>query len=92
MKKLGFVYSPDQDFVMFTEGFNIGHVNKDGFIGEDIETKKPNGTIRIALLGDSYVQGLHLFNRDHLSTILEDELKALTNKKVEVLKFWSCWS
>ncbi len=85
-KHLGFIYSPSQDFVMFNEGFCISSINSFGFIGKEYPQKKAPNTYRITLLGDSYVQGLQVFERYHFSTIFESELKK-SNINIEVLNF-----
>ena len=86
-KQLGFIYSPDTKFTMFNEGFSLGRINNHGLIGKDCNKKKTNNTFRIALLGDSYVQGIQLFEKEHFATILENKLNNKGNKKIEVLNF-----
>lgn len=70
-----------------TEGFYIGRVNKFGYIGKAYNKEKDNDAFRIALIGDSYIEGLQIFERDHFETFLQQKLSKLTNKKVEVLNF-----
>ena len=75
------------DYVMFNEGFSIGQFNKHRYLGTDYTPEKSPNVFRIALLGDSYVEGFQVFDRDHFRSILENELSHLLGKKVEVLNF-----
>ena len=86
--KIGRVRKPNAEFVFFNEGFAMGRFNNYGFLGEDIELKKPDSVYRIALLGDSYVEGLYALGYQHFSYHLKNGLdKLLPGKKVEILNF-----
>jgi len=74
-------------YVMFNEGFSIGRFNKYRYMGPGYPKQKGENTIRIALLGDSFVEGFQVFDRNHFRYILENELSKKLNKKVEVLNF-----
>jgi lysophospholipase L1-like esterase len=72
---------------MFNEGFSIGRFNKFRYMGPGYPKQKGENTIRIALLGDSFVEGFQVFDRNHFRYFLENELSKKLNKKVEVLNF-----
>ncbi len=74
-------------YVKFGEGFSVGQFNADRYMGPAYQMRKDTGTIRIALLGDSYVEGFQVFDRDHFRNKLENELKEKLNRNVEVLNF-----
>ncbi len=85
---LGRTHMPGREiFQASAEGFCIDEVNKYGYTGNGYPLKKQKGTIRIALFGSSYVEGLQVFRRNRFSTILEYELSKKLNNKVEVLNF-----
>lgn len=84
---LGLALYPNKKLVDFEEGFYLGKINAIGYLGPDYPIKKSPEKIRIALLGDSYVQGHQVFDRHHFRTLLEDTLNAIFNNKVEVLNF-----
>lgn len=93
-KSLNEVYSDigrgrlaNKAYVMFNEGFSIGHFNSFRYMGPSYPPEKKENTIRIALLGDSYVEGFQVFDRDHFRRILEDELSKKLKMNVEVLNF-----
>jgi hypothetical protein len=65
--------------------FCIDKVNKYGYIGNGYPNKKDPGTIRIALLGNSFIEGNQVFRRNRFSTILQDNLSEKTERKVEIL-------
>jgi hypothetical protein len=69
------------------EGFYMGRVNKDGYVGRFYNKEKDKNTFRIALIGDSYIEGLQIFERNHFETYLRENLSKLIHKKVEVLNF-----
>ena len=74
-------------YVKFGEGFSIGQFNEYRYMGPGYPYKKKSGTIRIALLGDSYVEGFQVFDRNHFRKLLEEELKRKLNQDVEILNF-----
>jgi lysophospholipase L1-like esterase len=74
-------------YMMFNEGFSIGRFNKYRYLGPDYPPEKDRSVIRIALLGDSFVEGFQVFNRDHFRSVLEAELSKKLAMPVEVLNF-----
>jgi hypothetical protein len=74
-------------YASFNEGFSLGQFNKFRYLGPGYNYSKEKGVIRIALLGDSYVEGFQVFDRDHFRNILEEELQKKIKQKVEVLNF-----
>jgi hypothetical protein len=69
------------------EGFYLGQINAGGYPGKYYPTTRTANSIRIALIGDSYVEGFQLFERDHFSRLLEAHLSTKSSKKIEVLNF-----
>jgi hypothetical protein len=86
-EKIGTVFRPNKDLVSFKEGFYMGGTNEYGYLGPAYPPSKEPGTIRIALIGDSYVEGFQLFDRYHFRTVLESELRKVSPAEVEVLNF-----
>lgn len=76
-------------FAFLTEGFGITKTNKDRFIGsKNINIEKDTNTIRIALLGDSFIESKQVFERQYFGSIIQNNLKnEFPNKKIEVLNF-----
>lgn len=77
----------DMSYFMFNEGFSIGRFNRYRYLGPDYPPNKDTEVLRIALLGDSYVEGFQVFDRHHFRSVLEEQLSKKLNKKVEVLNF-----
>lgn len=75
------------DFTFFNEGFSMGEFNKYSILGEAVNPENPKETLRLAFLGDSYVESFQLFRRDQFYEVLEKELSKNLNKNVEVLNF-----
>lgn len=63
--------------LMFTEGFGIFHTNSDRFIGKGLRynsliyKREPKPIIKVALIGDSFVESFQVFERDYFGTIAE---------------------
>jgi hypothetical protein len=83
----GQVLKKSTNIINFNEGFYIGKTNKYGYYGPDYDTIKSEGSLRIALIGDSYVEGHQVFDRNHFRFLLEKNLNDSLNRKVEVLNF-----
>ena len=83
----GQAMKPGMQAVFINEGFKLGRVNRYGYLGHAYPPKKPEGTVRIALMGDSYVAGHHLFDRHHFGTLLEHDLNQVLPYPVQVLNF-----
>ena len=84
---LGTKLIPNKGLISFNEGFYVGNVNEFGYYGPSYPFIKDQDIYRIALIGDSYVEGHQLFERNHFRSILENSLSKKTNKKIEVLNF-----
>jgi hypothetical protein len=76
----------NKNVTTFNEGFFIGKTNEYGYWGPGYPPYRKKGTIRVALIGDSYIEGLQVFDRDHLRSIIENKLKQELDSEVEVLK------
>jgi hypothetical protein len=77
----------DTQFIFVNEGFSLGEVNEYGYLGPGYPPEKPEGVLRIALMGDSYVAGHQLFDRHHYRYHIEKDLRASTGAPVQVLNF-----
>jgi hypothetical protein len=85
--KYGATLKKDKSLLLFNEGFYIGGSNEYGYWGNGYSKERIPNTFRIALIGDSYVEGHQVFSRDHFGTLLEEELEQKISKPVEVLNF-----
>jgi len=76
------------NYLYFNEGFGIGKFNKYRYIGESNPPKKSQNTIRIALMGDSYVESFQIFQRDYFGEIAKNYLENIyQTKQFEFLNF-----
>src|SRR6266403_352890 len=65
-------------------------INSDGLRDREHAIQKPAGTLRIAVLGDSYVEGMNVPLEKTFPAVLERELSscaALGDRQVEVINF-----
>src|SRR5579864_5685208 len=86
--KLGITLVPNMD-VVHSRGCFTGHVvtNSWGFRDRARTLLKPAGIFRIALMGDSVVEGAHV-NPDQVMNIqMEKQLQAQGYRNVEVMNF-----
>lgn len=86
-KEVGRTFKPNTDIIAFNEGFYLGKSNEYGYLGPAYPPEKPDSVVRIVLIGDSFVEGMQLFERMHFRSILENELRKLFGDKVQVLNF-----
>ncbi|MAJ43828.1 MAG: hypothetical protein CMF96_03660 [Candidatus Marinimicrobia bacterium] len=85
---IGPILKPNHKFTYFNEGFSIGKVNKYGYYGKDYDYQKSENVKRIALIGDSYVEGIQVFERNHFRSKLEKLLnKGKVDNIYQVLNF-----
>jgi hypothetical protein len=62
-------------------------INSDGWRGPEVPLAHPAGTLRIALLGDSYIEAFEVPFQKTAGEVLEHRLSALRGAPVEVLNF-----
>ena len=86
-KKLGRKFKPNARIMIAAEGFRMGKTNKYGYTGTAYPPERNRDALRIALVGDSYVEGHYLPERYYFGKIMEKELPHLINRDVEVLNF-----
>ncbi len=84
---LGKTNKPSMKIIYYSEGFYIGKINSYGYVGPSYPKEKPGKAIRIILNGDSYVEGLHVFDRYHFRTLIENKLNEVLTDSVQVLNF-----
>lgn len=78
----------DLSYLFFNEGFGIGRFNKYRYIGESCSPNKETNTIRVALLGDSYIEAFQVFERDYFGVIAKKLLESkYPSTKFEFLNF-----
>lgn len=70
------------------EGFCVDQVNRYGYMGPAYPYEKEENTIRIGLIGDSFVEALQVFERHRFRSLLEKKIQDdFESKKIEVLNF-----
>ncbi len=86
----GVAHRPDARGWFRREGRQYIVINSDGFRDREHSLKKPPGTYRIAILGDSFTEGLQVRLEDTFGAVLEHELAtcpAFRARSVEVFNF-----
>ncbi len=69
------------------EGRAYVKVNSDGLRDREYSVKKPENTIRIAVLGDSYAEAKQVDMKDAFWSVIEEMSTPCTDKEVEVINF-----
>lgn len=86
--EVGRVRRANAQYIFYNEGMSIGEFNEYGYIGPAYPPEKPANTIRIALLGDSYTEGLYMAEERHFRSLLEDTLQVkYPEETVQILNF-----
>ena len=86
----GFALRPNMEGWYRKEGEAYIRINSDGLRDREHEKTKPPGTIRIALLGDSYAEAFPVPLEDSFWAVMENKLRecgAFEGKRIEVINF-----
>lgn len=86
----GVALRPSFEGLYQKEGESYVRINRDGLRDREHPKPKPAGTIRIALLGDSYAEALQVPVEQAFWSILErklQECEAFPGKRVEIINF-----
>ncbi len=73
-----------------SEGQAAVTINRGGFRGPEVSIGKPGGVVRIAVLGDSFTEAMHVPYQECFCAVAERELarcKPLAEHRVQVLDF-----
>lgn len=77
----GVTYIPGAYYRHTKEGFSQGYFNSHGFRDYERTYEKPEGTFRILIFGDSYVEALQVSLEDSFPALLEEKLNAGSSTK-----------
>ena len=78
---------PGSMIVTSLENFNIAEVNNEGYFGKAYLENKNDDIYRIALLGDSFVEGLQVKDEHHIRNIIEENLNNNFKSNFQVINF-----
>ncbi len=86
---LGTALAPQQKGFWYVEGGAVPiAINSFGYRGWSTTLEKPANTLRIAILGDSFIEALQVEEREMLGNVLMEKLNAkTTGTRYEVLSF-----
>jgi hypothetical protein len=82
--EFGLGYRTFSNQILFNEGFSIKSYDSNKLYATGAE-KENEKTIKIALLGDSYVKADQVFDRHYFGNVLKDKLH--TDKKIQVINY-----
>jgi len=85
---IGKVYCPlaEGTYIKTTYTHHLA-INSAGMVDREYPVLKPEGTLRVALLGDSFTASEYLPTKDKFEGLLEQDLSARLGKPVEILNF-----
>lgn len=86
---LGFRYAPGDHYWFFREAklkTNI-HVNRFGWVGPEWSQKKASGYIRIAVLGDSFLEAMQVSRPESAAVVAERILRERFGPDIELITF-----
>ncbi|HEY9868926.1 MAG TPA: SGNH/GDSL hydrolase family protein [Candidatus Obscuribacterales bacterium] len=85
--ELGTTHMTNKRITWRSEGYAQSYLNEDGMREPGLTVSKPPGTYRIALLGDSMVEGFQVPIEDTFGQILQRRLSGHARPAVQVLNF-----
>lgn len=85
--KFGEIWGKDSKFSKFTEGFSLNSTNSEGLLNEEDRTENKDDLIKVAFLGDSFVEGFQVLPRNHFISITENQLNLNSHKKYQFYNF-----
>jgi hypothetical protein len=87
-EKFGALNVPNLKYLKVKESLFLGETNYDGRFRENYPKRRADpGTLRIILIGDSFVEGIDVLSRNHFASHMERLLGEGLGRKVEVLNF-----
>lgn len=89
-RTLGAAHRPDAKGLWRTEGYAHIRINSDGLRDIEHTLTKPAGTLRIAVLGDSYAEAFQVKLQDTFWSVLQNKLRscpATYGRNIEVINF-----
>lgn len=85
--ELGSKHMVNKKVTWRSEGYAVSYLNEDGMREPGLTVAKPANTYRVALLGDSMVEGLQVPIEKTFGQLLSKELKTPDGKDVQILNF-----
>ena len=83
----GVAHIPGAKSIHQYQGQSWVEINSDGWRGPETALERPAGTLRIALLGDSFIEAFEVPFEQTVGEVIERRLSALRGGPVEVLNF-----
>jgi hypothetical protein len=86
----GWGLSPGANGRYSREGGSYLRINQDGFRGSDYVRPKPAGVVRVAVLGDSYVEAMQVAEDKTFTAVTGQQLSAspeLRGRRIEAINF-----
>src|ERR1700679_749440 len=84
---VGFKPMEGKEMTQRREGFGSFKYNSFGMQNDEVTLAKPPGVLRIAVLGDSYVEAAQVDRQSNYCSLLASDLSQRLKRKVEVLNF-----
>ena len=75
----------DNKILLFENNPTHMYINRDGFVGPQVTRDKPDGTFRIAVLGDSVAFGYGVSAHENFPAVLRGLLADSQQQKIEVI-------
>ncbi|HEY9772804.1 MAG TPA: SGNH/GDSL hydrolase family protein [Planktothrix sp.] len=86
-KTIGFHHFPNKRVTWRSEGYSVSYFDADGMREPGLKIQKAPGVYRIALLGDSVVEGLQVPLEQTFGKLLEKRLNQQGKRSIEVVNF-----
>jgi hypothetical protein len=84
---MGSRFRPNASTLLVQEGFYMGRISEQGTLGPSYPREKTPGVLRVALVGDSFVEAFQVFPRHSSRSVLEQRLTESLGREVQVINF-----
>lgn len=86
-KDLGTKHMTNKRVTWRSEGFGYSYFDANGMQDEGLTVAKPANTYRVAVLGDSFVEGIQVHGKDRFTQQLNKIVKLANGKNIQVVNF-----
>jgi hypothetical protein len=86
-KDLGTKHMTNKRVTWRSEGFGYSYFDANGMQDENLTVAKPANTYRVAVLGDSFVEGIQVHGKNRFTRLLNKAVKLADGKQIQVVNF-----
>lgn len=86
-KDLGTMHMSNKRVTWRSEGYGYSYFDANGMPDEGLTVAKPANTYRVAVLGDSFVEGIQVHGKNRFTQLLNKSVKLENGQNIQVINF-----